>query len=1310
MAKGFTPLIGLAVVVALALAAVFGSMSLANPAMAAVGQPADAELTERAFSPQVAMPMNLRQMVVAPAEAGDLTLTWDNIAAGKFYQTQRRLSGGDWTPWPTGTTAALAANTTSMVLGGFTPGTTYEVRVREVENGDANAPGGPASNIVTVNYTAQPNPPTKRTPEVAEAAERGIRIGWLVGAPVSNGVITKWQYQTAADGDWMDMGMGNPTLNEYTIPNLNTNEGLIVNLRAVSGYAASTTLELIKDAIVPEPAKPTGLTAMAAGDGEVMLEWDVTNDTGVYGYEYRYRMGTGNYVAETVVQDPVVASSQANSVKETAAVTMETVSGLTNMTEHSFQVRALSATTDAITTATGGVDFGAEGGAAFVAPAANARQESGWTDAVMATPIAPTPAILAEGGIPDMTVAPGASLDLNLGMYFTDGDGAGDIDNYTVTWADDSNITVSGLNAEGMTDSGRITISGIKDGFAYITVVADDGVTGDNPSDIFKVTVDDMAPTVDVPAPNMPSGLSYSDMTAYDAADNGGSVMVSWGDPFDDRITRWQYSYMQDADGADVWMTIFSSRARSATLSGLMVGTKYTVKVRALVGTVEGAVGMVTFTPAKADAPAVPPGDFEPALQLASTNPGKNTAYTIRFNAAQSFTPGVNDIVVQFTDGDWIVPGTINESSVIIDVNRGADVANPASVTVDDQEITLELQDMDGDEDGVQGIRMGDNVTIIFRTSAGITNPLEGGGYGDMTVAGIALPDVTIKRTISLAEEEGGRGTMETVTGKGFKNGTTVTFLRMESDGLKDADFALGTSLCTATASDGIASCGFTITSPLFRPGDNFINAFDGRSNKGTASEPFNLEPSIGVSPSNGSPGESILVNMYDFPSGATVSEVKIARRTLCSNGTLAAGTDCGTISKWLPGAGTSFRVVIPNNAPLGVQDLQVLTNHGNDNTNITISGPVVTSNPTTVLANQRVSLVGTGFSPGSTIRSITFAGHAIDSTRIAGGNPVRVDGGGNWNASVNLPLNTSTVSSGEHTVQVEDLGGRIGALKVTVPERKVTIAPPAGRVGTIALISGENFPSKNDDGTSFNVEIVYGSSGSGTTTVSAVPDASGRFEVQLRIPTSSAIPSTNDVTVRFGTSAQGGPFTLNVSHEVPEGVITLSVTSGGPGSTITINGEGFRSFVPVQSVMIGSIDITPTPRPSTDLNGMINFDVLIPGLDVGIQTIEVQVGSTTASAGFTVTESGIAAGDITRVASALEPLGDNLVSVWHFNNDTKVWSFYDPTLTEGNTLTHMITGETYLIRVTSSQEVILNRNTRSLTCVGGNCWNQVVW
>ena len=85
--------------------------------------------------------------------------------------------------------------------------------------------------------------------------------------------------------------------------------------------------------------------------------------------------------------------------------------------------------------------------------------------------------------------------------------------------------------------------------------------------------------------------------------------------------------------------------------------------------------------------------------------------------------------------------------------------------------------------------------------------------------------------------------------------------------------------------------------------------------------------------------------------------------------------------------------------------------------------------------------------------------------------------------------------------------------------------------------------------------------------------------------------------------------------------------------------------------------------------------------------------------------------GDFQEVGPALEGLGENLASVWHFNNDAKVWSFYDPTIAEGSTLTHLITGETYLLRVRSTVEVVLNNENRILICdAGGNSWNQIVW
>ena len=108
------------------------------------------------------------------------------------------------------------------------------------------------------------------------------------------------------------------------------------------------------------------------------------------------------------------------------------------------------------------------------------------------------------------------------------------------------------------------------------------------------------------------------------------------------------------------------------------------------------------------------------------------------------------------------------------------------------------------------------------------------------------------------------------------------------------------------------------------------------------------------------------------------------------------------------------------------------------------------------------------------------------------------------------------------------------------------------------------------------------------------------------------------------------GSFTLTASglgtagaRPGPDATISVTPGSGPPGSLATLTGEGFKAFVPVQSVTVGPVEVTPAPRPNSDANGTFSFDIIIPGLDVGIQTIEVRAGDTTASTGFTVTEPG---------------------------------------------------------------------------------------
>ena len=745
-------------------------------------------------------------------------------------------------------------------------------------------------------------------------------------------------------------------------------------------------------------------------------------------------------------------------------------------------------------------------------------------------------------------------------------------------------------------------------------------------------------------------------------------------------------------------------------------------------------------------------------------DPGDNELYTFDFPIDAEFNGGLYALSIKMEG--FGVPSSISTSSIAIEAqDAGEDVAadtgvttvdndlelertgvdadekytfNPATVTVDGKEIILTIPDVRPEADVTKKSFSANSVfKILFYQSAGITNPTEANTYGgaepdddreifatfgDSGVSRVNFSEMMVPRIVEIDPEDGGLGETVTVTGKGFKDGTTLTVFLDEN---RNGDLELGEDvLCVAAkvGKDDIGTCEFEVTHPTFSGGPvagqmNYINAVDGRNGYVNKMDGdmfdlpmYELGASINATPKGGSPGEIILIQLLDFPTNSPVTDVRIANRSLISTAYSATTDSTGAVN---------FPITIPNWVKAGTQQLKVYAGGENGSQNVDLLGPQIQVTPKSVLANQRVSLVGTGFSPGAVIANerdslagsvdpvVTIGGKEITGDRINDSDPVRVDNGGNWSASVDLPLAEATTAEGERALRITDSRGRTGVVVVDIPAREVSVTPENGRVGTIAVVRGTGFPSKNDEGSSFNVQIVYDASNGNTTTVSALPDASGRFETQLRIPTTAAIPSSNSIKVSFEDEA-GVDVVTTVAHEVPEGIITLSETSGGPGSSVTVSGEGFKSFVPISLVKIGTLDVTPAPKPSTDGNGMMSFDVTIPGLDVGIQTIEVNVGRTTASTGFTVTESGINPGNIKEVGPALEDLGDNFVNIWHFNNDLKSWSFYDGM--EGSDLTHLITGETYLIQIKSTIEVILNNDTRNLTCVGGNCWNQIVW
>ena len=78
------------------------------------------------------------------------------------------------------------------------------------------------------------------------------------------------------------------------------------------------------------------------------------------------------------------------------------------------------------------------------------------------------------------------------------------------------------------------------------------------------------------------------------------------------------------------------------------------------------------------------------------------------------------------------------------------------------------------------------------------------------------------------------------------------------------------------------------------------------------------------------------------------------------------------------------------------------------------------------------------------------------------------------------------------------------------------------------------------------------------------------------------------------------------------------------------------------------------------------------------------------------------------RIRAALAPLIPHLVRLWHFDNATKHWGFYDPSaaLAPLNTVTEMANGESYWIRLVEDQTVTLNGIQRNLYAG----WNVMPW
>ena len=290
-------------------------------------------------------------------------------------------------------------------------------------------------------------------------------------------------------------------------------------------------------------------------------------------------------------------------------------------------------------------------------------------------------------------------------------------------------------------------------------------------------------------------------------------------------------------------------------------------------------------------------------------------------------------------------------------------------------------------------------------------------------------------------------------------------------------------------------------------------------------------DPSISsLSPSGCTVGTSVTVTGSNFGSSQGAS-------TVAFNGTTGAPTS------W---SATSIKVPVPTGATTG----DVVVTVGGVQSNqyafeVGTAAPNITSiSPTSGAVGTAVTLKGTGFGSSQGTSTVAF--------NQASGAPT------SWSATqIKVPVPAGATSG---SVVVTSGIENSNSVSFTVPGTGPSItslSPSSGPVGTSVTITGTNFaPTQGTSTVTFNGVAAIATGWSLTSIVATVPSGAANGSVVVTVA---------------GTASSGFSFAVAPS------ITSLSPTSGGGGTTITITGTSFGPNQGTSTVTFNGTASTPT-------------------------------------------------------------------------------------------------------------------------------------
>ena len=730
----------------------------------------------------------------------------------------------------------------------------------------------------------------------------------------------------------------------------------------------------------------------------------------------------------------------------------------------------------------------------------------------------------------------------------------------------------------------------------------------------------------------------------------------------------------------------------------------------------------------------------------------------------------VGSSIVLYLEDDYQEPETIPASSVYFvaesptseETGNGARVYtiiapkidNDAYFDADKNDISIRvfIPDMctssTDDCQGPNGVDAGQMLTMVVEDGSGIKNPTEQGSHSAAFAIlgptdGVPGPADVAKdfelptwAKISLSDVDNIRGYELTITGSGFNDGTTASAYVLKAASAPANCAAIVSNPASTLIGSGLVGSDdkvvitADVTVPTFGAGNvNQICMVDGENRYSSDIDDFKLEPSIRVVPSTVSSGDTINVFAQDYPGGGGFMELKLAGQVVNSATVNAVAVRSTSLTDGAATATFDVPGSVGGKPLQGTVRVDATWGTTTEDAKITVAGSELTPSEFDVLPNESITISGNGYGSQTCINvaDITLdnvavqvdlestvrctSGSGDNATTYAG---VEVSNSGQFVATITLWPNDQsaanpTLIAGSHELIVEDSQGFTGSTKLTIAESTISVLPDVVGPRDYVVISGENWPVDNTDNSNSGLIMIEISEGGRTRSYSVYADNTGRFTAEHRVSKDVAIPSTNQVKGDYGN----GEIVEVGNFSVPAATVTVAPSSAQPGDMVNLSATDMPVYASADYVKIGGT-VFNDPGANTDIDGNITIDgILVPGLDPGTYSVVINVDGTVAIGELEVLAEDSARGAGAELPDALAELSDSLVRVFHFNGVDKSWDFYDPRadFADLNTLTTMVNGEPYWILVSEGQgNVVLNNRARTLTCVGGDCWNQLVW